>query len=110
MGKMTTRSILLISVVVFGASVVALPARAITAGDVLDWMSSEERAGYLAGTVEMAAFLSGLAGNKKRADCIMAWYFDRKDGPRQITEWLGEYKERQALPVIHLVITEACGE
>lgn len=85
------------------------PSLALTGEDVLDWMSKDERGGYLSGSVEMAAFLSSIQGNNERADCIMDWYY-KQDGPARVVAALSRYKDRQALPVIHLMIKKACGE
>lgn len=75
----------------------------------MDRMSSDQRIGYLAGTVEMAAFLSGLAGNADRADCLTSWFYEQ-DGTETIVAALSQYRDRQALPVLHLLMNRACGE
>jgi hypothetical protein len=85
------------------------PAWSLTGEDVLDRMSKDERGGYLAGSIEMAAFLSAMQGNNKRADCIMDWYY-KQDGVEKLVAALSGYKDRQALPVVHVIIKKACGE
>lgn len=105
---MIKKSILSCALALLVASA-AMPARALTGSDILDKMNSDERDGYLAGALEMAAFLSAVQGNKTRADCIMGWYYDRKEGANQIVAGLSQYKDHQALPVIYLLIKKACG-
>jgi len=85
------------------------PAWSLTGEDVLDRMSSDESSGYLAGSIEMAAFLSAMQGNNQRADCIMDWYYNQ-DGVEKLVAALSSYKDRQALPVVHVIIKKACGE
>lgn len=104
--SVTTRATLLASLALFSA----VPAWSITAGDVLDRMSPDERGGYLSGTVEMAAFLSSIQDKKERAECIVRWYFKERKGTEQIMLALARFKDKQAMPVIHAVIKRACGE
>ncbi len=85
------------------------PALSLTGEDVLDRMSSDHRFGYLAGTIEMAAFLSTVQGNAERGNCIMGWFFDQ-DGTKTIVDALSRFKDRQALPVIQALIERACGK
>ena len=87
----------------------ASPAAALTGGDILDKMNTDQRASYLAGSVEMAAFLSVNEGNAERAKCIMDWYRD-KNGIDAVVDMLAQYKEKQALPVLQVLIKRACGD
>ncbi len=109
MDRMLARWILYRSMILLGVAGISGPAAALTGGDVLDKMNADQRGSYVAGTVEMAAFLSGLQGNKTRADCIMDWYYN-KGGTSGIVTGFAQYKDRQALPVIYLLIKKACGE
>jgi hypothetical protein len=83
------------------------PALSVTGEDVIEKMSSDHRAGYLTGSVEMAAFMAGMDGDRARADCIMTWFYDRK-GTKEVVDALAEYKDRQALPVVMTIINRAC--
>lgn len=85
------------------------PAWSLTGADVLDKMSADERAGYLAGTVDMAAFLAATQGQAQRTDCIMGWYY-HQDGAKTIIAGLARYRDREALPVVHALIGRACGK
>lgn len=98
-----------ISGVVLLSFLFATPAYALTGGDILDKMNSDQRGSYLAGSVEMAAFLTSLEGNKERASCIMDWYY-KQNGIDSIVAMLSKYKDRQALPVLQVLIKRACGE
>lgn len=106
---MRSRRILYSAMILLGIVAVARPAAAITAGDVLDKMNADQRGTYLAGTIEMAAFLAGLGGNKPRAECIVDWYYN-KTGTADVVGGLAQFKDRQALPVIYFFIKKACGE
>jgi len=97
------------AVFVLGLAASSLPAAALTGADILDNMNDDQRGSYLAGTVEMAAFLTNVGGDKERADCIMTWYYDQ-GGINTIVTTLGSYKDRQVLPVLHVLIKRACGE
>jgi acetylornithine/succinyldiaminopimelate/putrescine aminotransferase len=84
------------------------PAAALTAGDVLDRMSTAEQTAYTFGSMEMAAFLAHAAGNAARGRCIIDWY--GKGGQAQIIGALASFRQEQAQPVIHTLIKRACGE
>ena len=84
-------------------------ATALTAGDVLDKMNSDQSSGYFAGSVGMAALIAGASGKADRADCILNWYYE-ENGVEQIIQALDRFKEHEAQPVIYALINQACGE
>ncbi len=106
---MRIRSVLYSAAILLGAAVSGGPAAALTGADVLDNMSSDHRIGYLAGSIEMAAFLSASQGNTERGNCIMGWFYDKK-GTEEIVEALARFKDKQALPVMNALIQRACGK
>jgi hypothetical protein len=106
---LNSRSALIVALTTGAALLLSAPAQSLTGEDVVERMSSEESNGYLAGAIEMAAFLSGTRENSERSDCIMNWYYEG-DGVEELIAALTRYKDRQALPVIHLMINRACGE
>lgn len=88
----------------------AAPAHALTGADIMEKMDSDERFAYVAGAIEMAAFLSQVNGQPKKADCIMDWYFDRDTGTKQVYQALSHFNDRQAHPVIVALINKTCGK
>ena len=86
------------------------PAQALTGEDVMDRMSKDERNGYLAGAVEMAAFMNHVDGRRERAQCILGLLFGDAADPLVFDRTLAEFLDHQAMPVIHLVIKRECGE
>lgn len=91
------------------SAVTVQPAWALTGGDVLDGMSSDESTGYMAGSIAMAAMIAGANGSRERAECIMNWYYEG-DGVEEIVQALDHFKDREAQPVIYALINRACGE
>jgi hypothetical protein len=87
----------------------AAPAHAVTGADVTDRMNKDQRNGFLFGALEMAAFQDQLAGRNERARCILG-IFGRENDPLLLDNALSHYKDRSAMPVIHLVIKQECGE
>jgi hypothetical protein len=90
---------------------IALPAFAVTAGDVLDRMTDKERGGYLSGAVEMAMYQAGLQGNAKKSECILNWYYksDGK-GSRDVIATFDKYKDKSAVMLIQALIDRECGK
>ena len=89
---------------------ISAPANAVTGGDVMQKMEDRERGGYIAGSVEMAAFLAKVSGDTERSACITDWYFRGGNGPDQIIQALSHFRDRAAQPVIFLMIKRQCGE
>ena len=88
----------------------ATPTGAVTGREVLEKMERIELAAYIAGSVEMAAFLAKTSGNAKRSSCIMDWYFHEGNGVDQIIQALFKFKDRPVQPVIYLLMKRQCGE
>jgi len=106
---MRARWILYSAAILLGASIADHPAVALTGGDVLDGMNNDQRSGYLAGAIEMAAFLNATQGNTGRGNCIMGWFYDKK-GTDEIVAALARFKDKQALPVVQALVERACGK
>ena len=106
---MRARWILYSATILLGVVAIARPAAALTGGDVLDGMNTDQRGGYLAGAIEMAAFQLAAQGNTERGNCVMGWFYDKK-GTDEIVAALARFKDRQALPVIQALIERACGK
>jgi len=90
-------------------ALIATPVYAMTAGDVLDKMTEKERAGYLAGAVEMAMYLAATAGQAQKSECISGWYFGRDArGQAQIVAAFTRYKDKPAVALMNALISKAC--
>ena len=95
------------------AALGAKGALALTAHDVLNKMSAEEQAAYLAGVVGGLAYsryvrdtpdTSGMA-------CIHDWYFaGETERQRQIMQWLERHSEKPAEPLLYVLIRKECGD
>lgn len=82
---------------------------AITAKDVLDKMSKEERVGYLTGLIDMLAYKELLAGDKAYAQCLSdAFYKDKTMGER-IYSTLAAYPDKAPEGLVYLLFKKACG-
>jgi len=92
----------------FALSLSAAPAAALTGEDVMTKMGKDERNGYLAGAVEMAAFIAHHQGDSERSSCIMDWFFGGGNGPEEIVQALNHFKDRQAHPVLFVLMNRTC--
>jgi hypothetical protein len=84
-------------------------ASALTGAEVLEKMNADQRSGYLAGNIDMAAQLSFHDGRQERSTCIFNWYYEQ-GGVTQVVQAIERFKDRQVQPVIYALITRACGE
>ena len=91
--------------------VIAHPAFAVTAGDVLDKMTDNERGGYLNGAVEMAMYNAVTQGNGKKSECILNWYYKSNGkGARDVVATFDKYKDKSAVMLIQALIDRECGK
>jgi hypothetical protein len=101
--------------VMFAASLLAgfIAARsavAIDAGDVMGKMKPDERGGFIGGAVDMAAHLYAVAGNRKKADCAVKWFFDDENALREVYKFFDEHKNKDAVGLIAIMIDRKCGK
>ncbi len=89
---------------------VAVPAWAITAGDVLDKMTEKERDGYITGAVDTAMYLASVQEkNNAKSECILNWFYAEKaPGPRQVISTFRQYRDKPAVALIKVLIDRAC--
>lgn len=92
------------------ALLIAIPAFAVTAGDVLDKMTDKERGGYLSGAVEMAIVLASNQGNAKKAECITTWYYSTEGAQKTVIAAFDRYKDKPAASVLAALINRQCGQ
>jgi hypothetical protein len=86
----------------------ASSAAALTGEDLMTKMGEDERNGYLTGAVEMAAFIAHQQGDPERLSCIMDWFFGGGSGPEEIVQALNHFKDRQAHPVLFVLMNRTC--
>jgi len=86
------------------ALLIASPAFAITAGDVLDRMTEKERGGYLSGAIEMA-----MVAKPEKSECILNWFYGSgAPGPKTVIATLERYRDKPAAAVINALINKNC--
>lgn len=99
------RAVMLVSVCLASS-----PAMAITAKDVMEKMSKEERFGYLTGLADMLSYQYVLAGNRARAECISKEFYSKKE-----ETWKRVYNALEAFPdkspegLIVVLMKKSCG-
>ena len=98
------------SVTLLTLSLSMTPVAALTGKEVMTNMSDEQRHAFLAGSVEMAAFMNHAEGRRERAQCVLNLFFGDDADPLLFDRTLTAHEDRQAMPVIHLVIRRECGE
>jgi hypothetical protein len=87
----------------------AVPAFAITGGDVIDRMNKDERAAYLEGAIEMAMWTASAdEKNNAKAECIEKWYFRNDATMRTIFATFEKYKDQPAIGLLRALINRAC--
>jgi hypothetical protein len=88
-----------------------LPARAITARDVTEKMSKEDRYNYLTGLIDMRAFQAGQSGDTAFSKCVNDAYYRDKDGGAWVAvlESLQKFPDRQAATIVFLLTQKMCG-
>lgn len=90
--------------------VTASSALPVTNRDVLEMMSGKEAGVYLAATVDMAAFMAHVEGDRQRSRCIVDWYFDNEDTTAYVMKVLERFQDRTPQAVIYTLINRQCGE
>lgn len=84
-------------------------AMALTAQDVMQKMSTTERFGYLTGLVDMLSYQYVLAGDRKRAKCITAKFYDDKAMQSRIFKVFERYPDKAPEGIMVLLMNKACG-
>lgn len=85
------------------------PAMAITARDVTEKMSKEQRFSYLTGLVDMLAYQSILAGNNAHAKCIVDKFYDDKSVLGLVYAALDKFPDRAPEGLVVLIMKKQCG-
>lgn len=88
-------------------------ANALTADDVLNQMTSEQQSSYIAGVVGGLAYARFLQDRPDQSgmSCINDWYYGSGTAKwAQIETWFARHPEKQAEPLLYVLITRECGE
>ena len=89
-------------------------AMALTAQEVMDNMSSDERFAYVSGVVEGLAFARWLADDRDPLgmQCIWDWYLksDQRTRFNQQMDWFEQHPDQQVGTLMYALIREECGE
>lgn len=94
----------------------SIPARAandqLDAGKVMNQMTAEQRAGYLAGVVEGLAIARYMKDKKQKAgmECIYSWFYEEKGNLRLIHEAFDKYPSYPPGAIIDVLVKKKCGE
>ena len=91
----------------------ATPARAVTAGDVLNRMTEKERLGYITGAIDMVMYLeqAEAKGSTPRSACILNWFYAKEaPGPKQVLTLFSAYPDKPAVGLIKIAMDRACGK
>jgi hypothetical protein len=89
----------------------AFPAMAITARDVTEKMSKDDRYNYLTGLIDMRAFQAAQSGDTAFSKCVNDAYYRDKEGGAwtAVFESLQKFPDRQAATIIFLLTQKMCG-
>ena len=89
------------------------PVQALTANDVLNKMSNDERHSYLAGMVGGFAHSRYLQDKPDQSGmtCIFDWYYESGAKKWQLIEtWFSRHLDKQVEPLLYVLIKKECGE
>ena len=94
--------------VMLAASSGVISAHAITAEELMTNMEKGERSSYIVASIEMAAAMFHLQGEREKSSCIMEWFFESGDGPDQIVQALHRFSDRSPQTVMIALINRRC--
>lgn len=83
-------------------------ALALTAKDVTDKMSKEERFGYLTGIVDTISYQHVLNGERQIAQCVSDAFYKNKDGLSRMVEVLHAFPDKSPIAVLMVVLKKEC--
>lgn len=88
-------------------------ASALSGGDVLNKMNSEQQYAYIGGVIGGLAYARFLRDKPDETGmtCIYDWYYDAdKSVWPQIETWLSRHAEKAVEPLIYVLVKKECGE
>jgi len=98
------------AVALLAGAFAAGPALAITAGDVMDKMNSDQRSSFLSGAVDMASHLYAIDGNRTKGECALDWYFRTEGSLREVHTFFDAHKDKDAVGLLSILINRHCGK
>ncbi len=69
-----------------------------------------ESGAYISASIEMAAFMAHVQGDKQRSSCILNWYFDTPGTPSKVIAVFARFPARAPQPILYVLINKACGK
>lgn len=103
LGKLVLLAIFTGALIGFSAS-----SSAITAGEILEDKDSSELYNYLAGLVDMLAYIQFVEGNDKRGNCIYNWYYRTEGSLEKIYNYLEKYKDKPPEAIMIVLAKRPC--
>lgn len=90
----------------------AAPSFAITAKDVTEKMSKQDRFNYLTGLIDMRAFVAAQAGDAVLPKCIYDLYYREKEGSAwtALLDALVKFPDKQPATIVFLLTQKACAQ
>lgn len=90
--------------------IVAGPAHALKAGDVVEKMTSDQFGAWLVGSADMAAQLFTRLGDAERARCVLEWSGGKEQSVREIDATFRANPSLEAAAVLEILMKRHCGE
>ncbi len=88
-----------------------VPAVAFTGKEMMEEFSRDERILYVTGLVDMARYQAHLDDDAERSQCILDWFHSSELKPMtQIEQVFSRYDDKQAQPLVVVLINRACGK
>lgn len=87
-------------------------AKALTAGDVMNKMTIDQRLGYMDGIIEGLAFARWLKDKPSKVGmkCIYDWYYsDAEKIHGRITTWFNRHTDKPAGALMYVLTKKECG-
>lgn len=84
-----------------------IQAHALTAGDVLDKMTTKESNAYVQGAVTMLAYYIHKEVSEEKGRCILNWFYE-EGGPSEVVEFYDAYKDLDAVGIIRILADRHC--
>ncbi len=86
---------------------------ALTAKDVTEKMSKDERSGYLSGLIDMRATVAALSGDPNLPRCIHEAFYGKSgadnDGWAKLYDAFAQFPDNEASTIIFLIVKKTCG-
>lgn len=111
--KFRFRSIPAIALLAISIPVVSSPCAALTARDVTEKMTKDERSGYLSGLIDMRATMAGLSGDANLPRCIHDAFYSKTggnaDGWAKLYDAFAQFPAKDAPTIVYLIVKKTCG-